>query len=384
MMSERRLRDAYPDLLDEHGDPAMAKLIGDLDRLHTPPPPPQARVAVARALQERIAARRAAASTPGWRLPALLPRRLGIAATALLAALALAAAAAPALASLLDQVFALNPRAQRIDGQRLGRELNLSQTVNGFTVTIGRVYADANQIVIGYTVTGPAGRVLAAATLTDGEGWRVPVLTDARGRRLPAAPAMVQLALQGNQGSALLYYEGAGITSTPDALSLRLAAGGLRVSERLAGAGTPDRAAEDCGGQGCTYVVPGPWVFDFTVPFEPGRTTVLNQAAEVGGTTVTLERIVTTPAGTRVYLRGSGPNIYVDLIVDGVTYPLLFPGTGRLIPKEWTSDDTRYFQTPEPLGDKHGEWALVVRSGDRASALVAPEGGPWVFRFRVP
>jgi len=40
----------------------------------------------------------------------------------------------------------------------LVREVNLPQSTCGFTMTIQRVYADANRVVVGYTITGPTNR----------------------------------------------------------------------------------------------------------------------------------------------------------------------------------------------------------------------------------
>ncbi|MFN8536236.1 MAG: DUF4179 domain-containing protein [Thermomicrobiales bacterium] len=63
-----------------------------------------------------------------------------------------------ALITSIGQAFGMAAGTNRIVTQHLGKELGVSQTVNGFTVTIERVYADANQIVIGYSVSGPPDR----------------------------------------------------------------------------------------------------------------------------------------------------------------------------------------------------------------------------------
>lgn len=353
----RRLRAAGAAL---RPDPAFARQLEDrLLRDPTPVTPPPRR----------------------WRLPALAPRRLGVAATGLLAALVLAAAAAPVLMPLLDQVFARNARTQRVDGRQLGRDLNLSQTANGFTVTVGRVYADANEITIGYTVTGPPGRDYVNIAVRDAAEHGAPTLIDARGQRLKVAPSQVETRVQGEQQAGLMHYETAEIAGAPAALALQWTVGALRVTERSNPAGA--------------YYIPGPFVFDFTVPFELGRTLELNQSVEVGGTTVTLERVVATPVSTRVYLRGAGPNAQVELTVDGTTHALQEPGG----PPDWAPDSTWYYLLPEPLLDKRGDWTLVVRTRTPAPARTVPggaerpldrggperttlQGGPWTFHFR--
>jgi hypothetical protein len=263
--------------------------------------------------------------------------------------------------ALLDQVFARNQRAERIDGRQLGRDLNLSQTANGFTVTVGRVYADANEIVIGYTATGPPGRDYAYIAASDATGRGIPTLTDREGHYFPLVPAAIEgQAMTGNQDSSLLPYNAAQITGSPEALTLRWTIEALRVREQSDGPGTS------------AQIVPGPFVFDFTVPFEAGRTLELNQAVEAGGTTVTLERVVATPVSTRVYLRGAGPSAQVTLTAGGTTYTL----REETVPSNWTPDSSWYYSVFEPLLDQPGDWTLVVRARAAAAEPTIPQGGP--------
>ena len=65
---------------------------------------------------------------------------------------------ATASSQLVDQAFSLRPGMAHIMQAGLVREVNLPQSTCGFTMTIQRVYADANRVVVGYTITGPTNR----------------------------------------------------------------------------------------------------------------------------------------------------------------------------------------------------------------------------------
>ena len=76
--------------------------------------------------------------------------------------------------------------------QDLGREMNLSQTVDGYTVSVRRVYADRDRIVIGYAAIGPPGRELEIEfgssthpTFTDAEGNPIEINLDIDPQRDP-------------------------------------------------------------------------------------------------------------------------------------------------------------------------------------------------------
>jgi len=134
----------------------------------------------------------------------------------------------------------------------------------------------------------------------------------------------------------------------------------------------------------------GPFTFDFSVPFIPGRVAEVNQTVEVAGVAVRLERVVVTPSETRAYLRfdpPGGPEMRWTPIV-----MLEAPGDGK------SQDYFAYSVNADlpvypygflaPLYERRGEWKLTVTELV-GTELVPPYkdvrlAGPWVFRFRVP
>lgn len=364
MKDERELYVEYGDLLGSEADPDLLRLVADLHAASEATQPPAA-VAAARERALRQHAEQPAAARrppPTW----WLPRGMGALAAAVLAAILLTTAGY-AVVSVLDRVFDLNAGTRRIATQNLGKEINLSRTVDGYTLTLGRVYADANQIVVSYTVRGPAGRPFTGFTYPLGRS--LPTLTGEAGEKfelLVGANTGVLAEMSGE----LLVYNATNVEGKPETLALRLE--------------IPALESTDAGGR--SELIGGPFVFDFTVPFEAGRIAEPHQVVESGETSVTLEKVVVTPTGARVRLRGIGPNAVVELSVDGANYKLNPPGA---TPLQWHTDEAWDYFTPAALVDKQGEWLLVVRPGPPVPPDIQPpppliQGGPWEFRFVVP
>jgi hypothetical protein len=164
----------------------------------------------------------------------------------------------------------------------------------------------------------------------------------------------------------------------------------------------------DCGGGESIrcVIVDGPFSFSFTVPVEPGRVAELGQTVEASGVEVTLERVVVTPTGARVLLRGAGPSASVTLSVDGESYELYQSGA---VPLNWEADSSWDYITEAQLLDERGEWTLTVKelvaryepngssstlgiwSTPGSSELELDQAskqeriqGPWTFKFTVP
>lgn len=80
--------------------------------------------------------------------------------------------------SLIEQAFRTWPGDGEIVAVDLGQEVALARSVGGYTITIQRVYADANRVVIGCLLSRTSG----AASIHGGEvrmPWRLPTLVDA-------------------------------------------------------------------------------------------------------------------------------------------------------------------------------------------------------------
>lgn len=307
-------------------------------------------------------------------------RRASATAALLLVTLALAGAgyALPAL----ERLFTVHTGTGAIIANQLGKEVDVSRSVGGFTVTVRRVYADPNQIVIGLTVSGPPGRTFNNIMpwgdyyeTSQGTMGLSPILTDKEGREFDGGMGGEQGAVENGAAPYLLTYNGVGIKDKQKEIGVRLKIGELTAYERVG-----DNKYEDVR-------VEGPFTFDLTIPVEQGRTADVQQTVESGGTSVTLERVVTTATGTRLSLRGAGPNADVRLTVGGETYVLRQPD-GMGIPTQWTADSMWEYVSGASLMDKRGEWELTVRPGPTLPDLDPPptrlEGGPWTFRFILP
>jgi Domain of unknown function (DUF4179) len=367
MLADKQPRDPYADLLDGYSDPA---LVHDLDRLHHPTSPPHLRPAIARAIEQRAAALRTPALAARHWPRFALPRRAAVALVALLAFTMLAAAAAPLVTSIVDKAFGMDPGTNRIVTEHLGQELGLSQTVNGFTVTIERVYADANQIVIGYSVSGPSDRSFNNFLAFGPQRGQTPVLVDDTGREFQHSPIGWGAGVEAGKGGYLLLYDATPIAGNPANLTLHLAIGSLDVIERVnagtptvAGSAlrpTPQKGADPgpyCEPEVCIYSVDGPFAFDLTIPFAASRVAEPHQTVEVGGVPLTLDRISSTPTGTLVTLRGAGPGATVTLTGGNTKYTLGQPGP---IPAQLTSDQLFNYTTTDPLPDGQTDWTLTV------------------------
>lgn len=337
------------------------------------------------AIRARVEARQAsdqpryegASSPPRWRR--IIPRRASLALP--LAALLLVAFAAYSLSPNLRTALNLDPGTRPFEEYGLGQELNLSRSIGGFTITVKLGYADINRVVIAYTVDEPDGKSSA-----DLSGLR---LTDMNGLELPLRRTIHSSSSQDPNPGTVLIYDAAGIRGNPKQVRVRLQAEAVNFVEgvdqdrdaprgREKGAGS----CNDPSGVPRCVSIPGPIAFDITLPVRPGKVLELNQTVEVGGKSVTLERVTISPTEARMYLRGTGPfpdPHTADTLVE------LSVGDWRWKPQEersvfhWsTAEGLTALSFPGAFNDKKGSATLVVRSADPTA------DGPWMFRFDVP
>jgi len=339
----------YHDLLDDPDDPALTQLVGALDRAYATPTPTRLRASIARVLedsqgpppvrQQTHRARRRAHRTAGRRRWAI-PVAIVVAATALIAGGALAdsqfaqRAVAPSgsVSTTIDQVV-----APFVGGggpaslAALGRDLNIARRSCIYTIAIRQVYADVNRVVIASTLTGLHGQVFQSSVLP-----AQPIVTDARGVTLRPIDGEEMPVAGAARGQADVF-DAAGSATTTAPLVLHLHFPPLQalesVGETVPPASHPCAYAQEPyqniqGGDGSLHpvAVSGAFAFTLTAPVTSSvRTLDLNQTATSRrGTAVTLERIVTTPSETRVYLRGptavdvaGGPSIASVLDIAG-------------------------------------------------------------------
>ena len=323
--------------------------------------------------------------------------RLGWAFLALVLCLAFGAVAY-AVAPAVGRLFQQEPGLQHVEQANLVQELNLSQTVNGVTVTLERVYADANRIVVGFTIKDPDGQRddVHHLTLTDAAGTVFPGTT---GFGVTGRSDIFGVELPPGEGAYVLAFDASAVEGTPAELDLRLV---VEVRELVLPTDTPGPSPTSAGSpaepqepmvvelepmpQGA---IVGTFTFDFSVPFIPARVAEVNQTVEAAGVAVRLERVVVTPSETRAYLRFDPPGEVETSWTSIVT--LKAPGDEKGRSHFYSVDDDSPVHISgflAPLYDRRGEWTLTVTELV-GTELVPPYNdvrlaGPWVFRFRVP
>lgn len=282
-----------------------------------------------------------------------------------------------ATASAMQRAFAnLAPAVATL---RPDREFTVTETTNGLTMSLRRVYADGQTVVLGYTVAGTAANVEALMRWT-------PSLTDGQGRRLSILGGPSSPGETAGAATWLVWFEG------------------LRPSGN---------------GETALHFQQGPFAFDFTVPVAPSAIATPGNVVKSNGWNIALTRVAVAPSGVRVTLRGAGPDADVHLLVGAKQYQLYQPGTAtnrdikecfaeqRACPQFWASKDVDYIVAAmQPAGiDSRGlsedsastaQWVSEIRSGSTAwtlvvrpdSSIVTPQfmlpPGYWVFHFTVP
>ena len=346
---------------------------------------------------------------PSWWTRIVPATRLGWAFLALALFLALGAAAY-AVAPILSRVSQMEAGLQHIEQSKLGQELNLSQTLNGITVTLQWVYADANRLVVGFTVNGPKdlpdNHALSPArvTLTDAAGTAFP---GSVGYGVTGQSDILKVSLPSGEGAYLLTFDAAPIEGEPAELDLQLV---MEVETYVVPTPVPPTPGvyEDRGSR--DPVVPvataGPFTFDFSVPFIPGCTIEVQQTAEAAGVAVRLERVVVTPSETRAILCFVPPDGKSEQWLPNVTLSTAggqayVAGPGHYEEQVFTMDrsaittvnrigeGTCYlYSVLAPLDDQSGEWTLTVTELVGFDLTQPGEqtrlAGPWVFHFIVP
>lgn len=383
MKPKEVLEARYPDVLAKQTDPDLVALVSDLDAAYTAPEPPtHLTLAAVLAQRERAPQPRRQTLWPRRFQPTIrLPRRVSTAAAALLLAVVLTAGSVFAY-PLIRQAFDPNPGlTQVMQDPLLYQDVNASQSAGGFTLKVTKAYADANKVVIGYSViedSAPQAQVAYQPKLTAKEGmaFHPRIFGVSPPGKILFTSFDVLSAIAGNPGQLHLHLEVDGWHPLP----------GPSVTPSL-GQPTPSPAA----------ALPQPLAVDFSVPFHPGRVVNLHQAVTVNGKTLMLERVVVTPSETRAYLRGDG-------------YPLALYGIPTLTVGSWSSTQLSSQQHPSPavdvwptddqfptlamlavnfetsLVDQHGQWTLTVPAlleppyDEQSSGLQ----GPWMFHFVVP
>ncbi len=243
--------------------------------------------------------------------------------------------------------FGQDEGVERILEADLGNQISMPQTIGDWTVTIERVYADRNRVVVAYMIDSPARSFDEAR----------PELMDTRGRTIPWHGSGGSGFPEGGRWrhAEVVWFDGAGVVREGHELRLRFRVPSIKPL-------SDDAASREAV---------GPFAFDLRIPVEPAaRVAEPGQQVQTREGTVTLERVVVTPTETRVYLRGVRlEGGQATLSVGG--WDSTHAGLGERNCYPWPTGLTAC-SFGASLIDKRGEWLLSI-----------PDAG-LAFRFAVP
>ena len=303
----------------------------------------------------------------GWRV--FMPRtRLAWAVAAI--ALALVGGTAYAGTSLIRDM--MRTMAPDIEDAGLMTELNLSQTIDGVTVKLEAGYADANTVLIGYTITGRNARYDAPdRRMYVADGLE---LDSSAGTGYVPGPDV--LGWHPSKTTVVAAFDGTPIPGDPSEVALRFE---TSVSD------TP------VAGEGRTW---GPFVFDFTLPFRGGKNVTVGQTVEAAGIPITLEKVLISPAGTSAVFHYYEDRELRDrpFAITSIEMPV-GDETITVNAKQGALNVSYYMEHyPGDFTQRTGLWTLTVRElvlpakspGPHKASDTIRIAGPWVFRFDVP
>ena len=354
MKDKNQLYERYPDLLTEQENTDQLHLVKILDSLYTLNQPPTYLTQLSSRIWHKHSVEPDARKRQLQRKQRQSHRliRMSVVVALLAIVILTGSVLAFALDPLLNSVLNMEPGAQKVLQDNVFQQIDQSKTINGFTVTLERAYADANRAIIGYTIVKPKNHIYNSATL-----YGFSLITE-QGIKLSAIGGNGYGNRKGPDADALSF-DTSVISGTPGELHLHFEAQAINVAEQIT---TGIKINQ----------VKGLFAFDFTVVFHPGRVVNLHQVSTVNGTTETLERVVVTLSETRVYVQGNGT---IGKLSVGNLRPI------DMITSWQTSDNLTALSFFTSLFDEHGQWTVYI-SVDQS--VPSTGGGPWTFHFVVP
>lgn len=305
-----------------------------------------------------------------------------------------AAFAAAGALGVLDDLF--GSYVPGVQAEELSAPINQTQTREGITVTIDRVYADSEYVVVGYTVEsvderegfGPLS-YMASLSLSDSDDERAILNTEGtiRGGGINEVEQDSPVLPEGSQALVDIFETTKPLEAGEDHR--------FRASVLVEGPENPLTEEDSSDFKQLSK----PFVFNFTVPVKDAPTIEVNQTVEAGGSNaaiggdvpITLTEIVLSPARTSAYLCYEPPDEMFD--VPWVTAPKTqtFPGPEPVTAPVY-HDDAFYGNTrkgcatyifQQPLYDQPGKHSLTVTELHSNEVNTFIEG-PWKFTFEVP
>jgi hypothetical protein len=364
MTSNADVFERYPHLLHAQTDPAMVALVEQLDTLYRSPEPP-AHLTLAAVLarrEEEVKPEPSPARLWSFRPVFWLPRRASAVVLALALSIVLMAGSVYAFTTFISPRLGPPPNDPGVNAvfkQHLLEDVQAApQTIDGFKMNVQAAYADANRVIVGYTMTRPSGHhyddpLPSDALLTTPQGDQLHWESDA---------------ILADSAYTMTFTALTGISSTARHITFHLSIHQLDVNEQE-------------GADSRHLTLQGSMSFTFTVPFHAGRIATPRQSVTANGVTLTLERVVVSLSETRLYVQGAG--------VTTVLYPTLtvsdWHGQAMVIEIGSVNAHEIFISYWASLLDKHGEWTLKLQLAS-LQAPPAPQGtgAPWTFHFVVP
>ena len=256
---------------------------------------------------------------------------------------------------------------ERIADEDLGTDLNLTQQVDGFTVAIGRVYADPFSVAMAVRVTPPEGLPpgsvdLRQATLYDQNGQFLegPGVQDG-GDANTMVRTFYNAAIPTGATSVRYRYE---IDDLRYMVQPTVENGEIVPIEEVV-PGTPCQREPPYPGQPaeqpsdatlCYLIASRPLVFDFEVPLGPGLSVVPGEHAGPDGATIDVTRLSAGRIGASLDIAGVGPFASVTIESAGQSFPLTTYGLA--CPYDAT---TRFnYTTDQPVPLDAGPWTVTI------------------------
>jgi hypothetical protein len=339
---------------------------------------------------------------------ALVGRRLAL---PLAGPAAVAACTAP---TALDCAFQGDAGIQQILTADLGQPLNQAQTIAGWTVTLRRVYADRNRLVVAYTVDGlDASRLILNSDPPQAEVADQALVAQGRwgGRKAGALAAVV-------------WFDATALGDPPPRLVARFTVPALQVAAPALPPESPPTALAGAPWPTATIVPddadprpgptapagPGPFRFDLGIPFDARSRVAALDLAAPAMTVTPLPTATAPPVADQAAAFPTAPPVPTNTPAGPA--PEQFTGPARLRRVVVTASETRLYLDSAPLvGDgcqaelQAGAWDSAHNSGE-CNCRMLPDGqtvcgfgaglletgnnwtftlaGRWTFHFMVP
>lgn len=366
---------------------------------HTAPTPPDG-------LQARIGARilqSASSAAQGKQRSTYRRFTMGRAAVLLLGMLIVGTGVAFAISTALQQFITSDAGLDWVYGKGRGHEIGLSQTIDGFTVTLEWAYADGNRLNLAYTIQGQPGGEYTNLTsdqnrLTLGNsGIDVPMIQSMNG--MPIGSSGEYLYREYLSREAMPVYDRSLSVTTYDLSMIPpqdLPELDLRFEVRVYGVTVQQRTQIPI--EKFDEMKKGPeeaFVLDFTLPLD-GEQRVFNTPLTVTDNDIplTLQRVMVTPSQVRFVLCIAPPA--PDRKWTAIPY--LTANGGEVAGGGAVSDIANVGETAGQMCmqylynagmyDYRGEWRLeiteLVGFGSGGGNDQQRIAGSWAFEFTVP